>query len=138
MARVNGANAGALYAEESGNILGRLKIAKPEGHTWESFAELLLGSQPTKTAEHFRDKIATFLHWWQTKRPDLYSDGIPDFVDPKVEASRDAPSWRRICKALLRHDYWCKGLSFSQTKSEAYERYKKVMKKRRMEWGIYS
>lgn len=137
VARVNGANGGALYAQESGNILGRIKISKPDGHTWQSFAELLLESMPAKTADHFRDKIATFLHWWRDKETG-YERGIPDEAPPDLEASKQVPSWRRICKALLRYDYWCKGLSFSQTKSEAYERYKKIMKKRRQRWQIYS
>ncbi len=135
VARVNGANSGALYAQESGNVLGRLKITLPDGHTWQSFAELLLDSMPGRTAEHFRDKIAVFLHWWQERG---YPNGIPDEADPKKEAARETPSWRRVCKALLRYDYWCKGLSFSQHKSEAYEAYRKVMKNRRRKWGIYA
>lgn len=133
VARVNGANAGALYAQESGNILGNLKITKPEHHTWESFAKMLLESLPGKTREHFENKIAVFLKWWHDRG---YPNGIPDYEDPKVEAAKQAPSWRRICKALLRNDYWCKGLSFSQTKSDAYERYKKMMKMRRKRWGL--
>lgn len=133
VARVNGANSGALYAQESGNILGRLKITKPEGHTWESFAMLLLESLPPKTREHFTNKIAVFLHWWGERG---YTHGIPDEADAKAEAAKEVPSWRRICKALLRNDYWCKGLSFDQHKSEAYERYLKIMKNRRRQWGI--
>src|SRR5690606_14042772 len=54
VARVNGANQGALYANESGNILGRIKIDKPEGHTWESFAHLLLDSMPAVVSEHYK------------------------------------------------------------------------------------
>lgn len=133
VARVNGANSGALYAEESGNILGRLKISKPEGHTWQSFALLLLESQPPKTREHFSNKIALFVHWWKLRG---YPEGIPDEMPADQEAKRDVPSWRRICKALLRHDYWCKGLSFSQHKSAHYEKYLKIMRKRRSSWGI--
>lgn len=134
VARVNGANSGALYAQESGNILGNLKITKPDGHTWQSFANLLLESLPPKTREHFTNKIAVFLHWWQDYG---YPHGIPDELDAKIEAAKEAPSWRRICKMLLRNDYWAKGLSFSQQKSEAYERYLKIMKNRRQRWGIY-
>jgi len=134
VARVNGANQGALYANESGNILGRIKITKPDHHTWESFSNLLLNSMPEKTAEHFRNKIAVFLYWW---RNNGFPDGIPDEADSKLEASRKAPSWRRIAKSLLRNDYWCKGLSFSQHKSGAYSQYKKIMEKRRNLWGIY-
>ena len=133
VARVNGANQGALYAQESGNILGRIKITKPEGHTWESFAKLLLESMPPRTREHYENKVAVFLKWWMDRG---YPNGIPDEADPKAEADRKVPSWRRICKALLRNDYWCKGLSFSQTKSEAYEKYLKVMKRRRQAWGL--
>ena len=133
VARVNGANSGALYAQESGNILGNLKISKPEGHTWESFAHLLLESLPPPTQEHFTNKIAVFVHWWQERG---YAHGIPDEADAKEEAAKRAPSWRRVCKALLRNDYWCKGLSFSQHKSASYTRYKRIMERRRAQWGI--
>jgi predicted phosphoadenosine phosphosulfate sulfurtransferase len=135
VARVNGANGGAMYAQESGNILGRIKVSKPEGHTWESFSHLLLESMPPRTQEHFKNKIAVFLHWWSLQG---YPNGIPDEIDPKQESARTAPSWRRICKALLRYDYWCKGLSFGQQRSESYQRYMKVMKARRAKWGMWA
>lgn len=130
VARVNGANGGALYAQESGNVLGRIKISKPFGHTWESFAMLLIGSMPPRTAEHFKNKIAVFLQWYRVRG---YPNGIPD--DGSIEKGN--PNWKRICKALLRNDYWCKGLSFSQHKSTAYEKYLKVMRNRRQKWGIF-
>lgn len=134
LARVNGANQGALYSKESGNVLGNLKITLPEGHTWESFAELILDTMPPQTAEHYRNKIAVFIRWWWAKGV----SHIPDHADHKEEAAKKAPSWRRICKALLRNDYWCKGLSFTQTSSPNYKKYKKMMKAKRMEWGIMS
>jgi predicted phosphoadenosine phosphosulfate sulfurtransferase len=134
VARVNGANQGALYAQESGNILGMRHIDKPAGHSWESFAQLLLESMPPPLREHYQNKIAVFLRWWQVQRGYLL---IPDEAPADAEGARAAPSWRRICKALLRNDYWCKGLSFSQTESAAYERYKKMMKVRRQRWEIY-
>jgi predicted phosphoadenosine phosphosulfate sulfurtransferase len=133
VARVNGANHGALYAQERGDILGRIKITRPAGHTWQSFAMLLLQSMPAHTAEHYRNKIAVFLHWWQNRG---YAGGIPDEADAKMEADKTVPSWRRICKTLLRNDYWCKGLSFSQHQSAAYERYRKIMQKRRLQWRL--
>lgn len=134
VARVNGANQGALYARETGDILGRIKIAKPPGHTWESFAKLLIESMPQQTKEHYENKISVFLHWWSERG---YPNSIPDEADIHDEAAKKVPSWKRVCKALLRNDYWCKGLSFSQTKSTAYEKYKKVMKRRRQSWGIH-
>ena len=133
VARVNGANAGALYAKDSGNILGNLKITKPDGHTWESFAKMLLASMPDRTRDHFENKIAVFLKWWMDRG---YPNGIPDYAGLKEEAGKSTPSWRRICKSLLRNDYWCKGLSFTQTKSDSYDKYLKVMKRRREKWGL--
>lgn len=134
VARVNGANAGALYARQSGNITGMRTITCPDGHTWESFAHLLLESMPEQTRTHYENKIAVFLHWWEARG---YRGGvIPDAADAADEAAKRVPSWRRICKALLRNDYWCKGLSFTQHRSDAYDKYLNVMKNRRSRWGL--
>lgn len=133
VARVNGANGGALYVQESGNVTGYRAISKPEGHTWESFARLLINSMPPKTKEHYRNKIAVFQKWWKDRG---YPSGVPDEGPYDLEAARKIPSWRRVCKSLLRNDYWCKGLSFTQHKSEAYQKYLDLMKRRRKEWQI--
>ncbi len=131
VARVNGANSGALYVQESGNITGYRRIVKPEGHTWKSFCLLLIRSMPPKTKEHYENKILLFCKWWMERG---YQKGIPDEAEPRLEAERRIPSWRRVCKSLLRNDYWCKGLSFTQHRSEAYEKYLDLMKRRKMEW----
>lgn len=129
VARVNGANSGALYAKESGDILGRIKITLPPRHTWESFTKLLLETMPQLTREHYEEKILVFLKWYSQRG---YPDGIPD--DGPLN-SKELPSWKRICKTLLRNDYWCKGLSFSQTKQTGYDNYHRVMKDRREKWS---
>ena len=133
VARVNGANSGAMYIQETGNINGYRRISKPVGHTWQSFAMLLLNSLPPKTKNHFANKIAVFIHWWLARG---YPDGIPDEAPYELETKRGIPSWRRVCKALLRNDYWCKGLGFSQHKSEAYSKYLDLMRRRREEWRL--
>lgn len=133
VARVNGANGGALYVQEWGNVTGYNKITKPVGHTWKSFAELLISSMPDSTQEHYENKIILFQRWWKEKG---YPEGIPDEADYRLEAARKAPSWRRVCKSLLRNDYWCKGLGFSQHKSAGYQKYLDLMKRRKEEWGM--
>lgn len=133
VARVAGANSGALYSQESGNVQGRIKITLPAGHTWQSFAMLLISTMPPKSRTHYENKIAQFLAWYRNRG---YPNGIPDAADTEAEASKKVPSWRRVAKSLLRNDYWCKGLSFTQTKSEAYERYCKIMKNRRTKWNL--
>lgn len=134
VARVSGANAGALYARESGNILGNRTVSLPAGHTWESYARLLLDTMPPATAEHYRNKIAVYVHYCCKYYPQ-YADGIPDAA-PGDTGSKDVPSWRRICKVLLKNQFWCQSLSFSPTKNESYERYKKIMKARRARWNM--
>lgn len=62
--------------------------------------------------------------------------GIPDEAAYEMEAARKAPSWRRVCKSLLRNDYWGKGMGFSQHKSDAYQKYLDLMKRRREAWGV--
>lgn len=128
VARVEGANGGAMYVQESGNITGYRKISKPDHHTWQTFAELLMATMPSKTKDHFENKILLFRKWWIERG---YPEGIPDEADYKLESERLAPSWRRVCKSLLRNDYWCKGLGFTQHKSAAYEKYLELMKKRK-------
>lgn len=133
VARVNGANFGSVYARERGIILGNHRITKPDNHTWESFAKLLLNSMPQTTAEHYRNKIAVYLHWWTTKGN--LPGGIPD-EQPKDTGSRDVPSWRRICKCILKNDYWCRMLCFAPTKTAAYQKYCELMKMRREKWNL--
>lgn len=122
VSRVAGANFGGRYANKSGNVLGNNYIKLPEGYTWQSYSEFLLDSMPPPLAEHYREKINKFLDWWDKNGSKYGFETVPDFADPKLEAAKKAPSYRRICKVLLKNDYWCKGLSFSQTKREMEKR----------------
>lgn len=112
--RVEGANFGNRYTENDKTTLGNYKVNLPEGHTYESYAKFLLSTMPPYLAEHYSIKINKFLSWWEKEG----IAQIPDFADMKQESTKKIPSWRRICKVLLKNDYWCKGLSFSQTKKE--------------------
>ena len=135
VARVSGANSGALYANKSGNVQGNRVVTLPPAHdSWESFARFLLASMPAPEARHYKDKISVFLRWYETKG---YPDGIPDEADPHAEARRMAPSWRRVCKTILKNDRLCKGLSFSQPAAGAYGKYRKLMEKRAKTWKLY-
>jgi len=71
--------------------------------------------------------------WWQERG---FPEGVPDESPYELEAARKAPSWRRVCKSLLRNDYWGKGLGFSQHKSDAYKAYLDLMRRRRDKWGL--
>lgn len=134
--RVVGANSYAIYAQETGNINGEGAINKPQGLTWEGYSKILLKSLPRKAAEHYAVRIRKFIGGWNKRGYTV----IPDEANKDVENLQFAPSWRRVCKTLLRNDYWCKGLGFSQPKSEAYGKYlelkgKKRTKAKPRKWG---
>ena len=125
--RVNGANSGALYLQENGNMTGYNKITLPKGHTWKSFCNLLLQTMPKKTQDHYVSRLKKFILGW--KRRGYKS--IPDESPIELENKCWAPSWRRMCKSLLRNDYWCKGLGMSQPKSEAYGKYLQIKRNKK-------
>jgi len=124
--RVNGANSGALYIQETGNMTGYNKISKPEGHTWKSFFMLIFSTMPKVTQDHYLPRFKTFIKGWKGRG---YINGIPDEAPYVLENDYWAPSWRRMCKVLLRNDWWCKGLGLIQPKSEAYGAYLDIKKK---------
>lgn len=124
VARVNGVNSGALYIHENGNMTGNYKITKPEGHTWESFCNLLLSTMPEKTMEHYKNRFKKFISGWQ----DRGYLTIPQEAPEDLESKCWVPSWRRMCKVLLKNDYWCKGLGQVQPFSEAYGKFKEIKK----------
>jgi predicted phosphoadenosine phosphosulfate sulfurtransferase len=127
--RVSGVNSGALYINEKGNINGYNKITKPENHSWESYSKLLLATMPNKTKIHFQEKFIVFLKWWKDRG---YTKGIPDEAPEVLEKLKLVPSWKRICKVILRNDWWCKGLGQTQPKSEAYGRFMDMKKKSKL------
>lgn len=137
VARVSGANSGAEFVQVNGNISGQIKISKPDGHTWQSFAKVLLSSMPDHMKEHYTNKIYRFLEWyertgWTDNEGVRHVGYIPDEADPKLESSKKAPSWRRVCKMLLRNDYWGKTIGFVQNKDGFfYKRYMERMKAER-------
>lgn len=124
--RVEGANFGNRYTETDRTTLGNYKVNLPPGHTYESYAKFLLNTMPQHWADHYREKINKFLDWWEKEGV----KEIPDFADPKKEASKKIPSWRRICKVILKNDWWCKGLSFAQTKKELQKQVKMITRLR--------
>jgi len=127
--RVNGVNSGTLYIQENGNITGYNKITKPNGHTWKSFCNMLLATMPKKTSVHYCERFKKFIKGWQDRGYLV----IPDEAPEDLESKCWVPSWRRMCKVILRNDYWCKGLGQTQPLSDAYGKFKEIKKKRQIE-----
>src|SRR5579872_4618520 len=93
VSRVNGANGGALYVQEWGNINGYRGITKPPGHTWKSFAKLLIGSMPPKTQIHYQNKVI------------LLKDGGRQEVIPKESRTKPHMRWKPLDALLAGAEY---------------------------------
>lgn len=120
VARVNGANSGALYINETGNVTGYNNITLPEGHTYKSFCNLLLSTLPEVSRAHYVERFKAHIKGWRGRG---YLGDIPDSAPRELENKHWVPSWRRLCKVLLRNDWWCKGLGMTQPKSPAYGKF---------------
>ncbi|HFK4418743.1 TPA: DUF3440 domain-containing protein [Vibrio parahaemolyticus] len=116
VARVEGCNFGARYSQSQGRILGYYSFELPQGYTYRQYSKYLLNSMPPHMARHYRQRIFQFLQWWRRNGKAQGILQIPDYADKRLEAQKRVPSWRRICKVLIKNDYWCRGLSFGQNK----------------------
>jgi len=130
--RVSGVNSGSLYINEKGNINGYNNVTKPNNHTWESYCNYLLKSLPYKMQNHYKEKFKKFIVGWKKRG----YNKIPDEAPHDLEVKCWAPSWKRMVRCILRNDYYCKGLGQTQPKSEAYEKYKSIKYKRKLESEI--
>jgi len=127
--RVSGVNSGALYIKERGSINGNVNIEKPDNHTWESYTNFLLKSLPKKTRQNYMERFEKFIAGWLQRG----YKSIPDEAPHSLEVKCWAPSWKRMARCILRNDYYCKGLGQTQPKSEAYEKWKSIKEKRKIE-----
>jgi predicted phosphoadenosine phosphosulfate sulfurtransferase len=127
--RVSGVNSGSLYIQEKGNINGYNDVTKPDGHTWETYTNYLLKSLPVKMQSHYKERFIKFIVGWIKRGYDFMPDQAPHDLEVKCWA----PSWKRMGRCILRNDYYCKGLGQTQPKSEAYEKFKAIKTKRRLE-----
>lgn len=126
--RVSGVNSGTLYIQDHGNINGYNDITLPLNHTWESYTNYLLKSLPIKMQVHYKDRFVKFIVGWKKRG----YDKIPDKAPHELEVKCWAPSWKRMARCILRNDFYCKGLGQTQPKSEAYEKYKQIKEKRKL------
>lgn len=125
VARVNGVNSGSLYINETGNMTGYNKITLPPGHTYKSFCNLLLSTLPKVSRDHYVERFKDHLKGWRKRG---YKGEIPDSAPRDLENKQWVPSWRRLCKVLLRNDWWCKSLGMTQPKSQAWNKFKQMKK----------
>lgn len=69
-----------------------------------------------------KEKIINWIYSWEKKG---YENGIPMLADENLEANGLVPSYRRICKAILKNDIALVSLGFSRPYSEIYNSIKR-------------
>lgn len=153
VSRVNGVNFTGIYGGTT--AMGWKSITLPKGHTWKSYCEFLLSTLDEKTREHYKAKFARSVEFWREKGggldektikelkenyvsfdvrpPNNYTskntvvfEEYPD--DLNVTAFQSVPSYKRMCVCILKNDYFCKYMGFTQTKQEQEKRRKALEK----------
>lgn len=66
------------------------------------------------------------MQWLETWKGRDYHEGIPDEAPDSLESLNKVPSYRMICKAILKNDRNLETLGFTQQPCEAYNAIKKI------------
>ena len=64
-------------------------------------------------------KIKHYIQAWESR---CYSDGLPDEIGGSLESSGKAPSYKMICRAILKNDNQMKTLGFSAKYSDNHRK----------------
>lgn len=65
--RVNGINFTAIYSTTTA-VGYRQKITLPEGYTWASYMQFLLGTLPENIRQNYLSKLKVSIKFWRRKR----------------------------------------------------------------------
>lgn len=70
-----------------------------------------------------KEKIEKYISQWEKN---CYSNGIPDEAPLRLEQLNKVPSYKQICKAILKNDYSLKTLGFYPKISNYYHELKRI------------
>ena len=70
-----------------------------------------------------RKKILSYIRKWEARG---YAGGIPDEAPAVLEALNKVPSYRIICKAIMKNDVALLTLGYSREACEAYNILKRI------------
>jgi predicted phosphoadenosine phosphosulfate sulfurtransferase len=70
-----------------------------------------------------KQKILDYIRKWESQG---YPDGIPDEADAKLEGLKKVPSYRMICKAIMKNDLALVSLGYNRPQTESYSVLKRI------------
>ena len=148
ISRVNGVNMAGLYGGTT--AMGWKNITKPDHLTWQEYANFLLNTLPDDVRENYLKKLETSIKFWRdtggnldeetiaelkaenanaiytghgSKRSDKEVVKFPEYPDDTTVTNFKAiPTYKRLCICIMKNDYYCKYMGFSQTKKETEKR----------------
>lgn len=153
--RVNGVNFTAIYGGTT--AMGWNKITKPKDFTWKQYCYFLLNTLDEKTKQHYLNKLNTSIKFWKDKGGCLSDETIKELQkdnvnyidkgytsnystnkkviafndyldDTNVTNFKELPTYKRMCICIIKNDYYCKYMGFSQTKNEIEKRKRAIEK----------
>lgn len=68
-------------------------------------------------------KVKRYIKGWED---DCYKNGIPETACPRLEQLNKVPSYKLICKAILKNDRHLESLGFTKPVSRHYSLFKRV------------
>lgn len=146
--RVNGVCFTGLYGDTT--AMGWKSIKKPDHFTWKEYCYFLLDTLDKKTRQHYLDKLNTSIKFWREKGGCLDDETVAELEEENVsfdnkgkiskQSNKDVitfddylddtectkfkeiPTYKRMCICIIKNDYYCKYMGFSQTKYETEKR----------------
>lgn len=74
-------------------------------------------------SERMRERIAQYVETWEGRG---YATGIPDEADFVLESLNKVPSYRAICRAIMKNDVGLLSLGYARQPCEAYMMLKRI------------
>ena len=154
--RVNGVNMMGLYGGTT--AMGWKNITKPDNFTWKEYANFLLNTLPEDVRNHYLEKLGVSKRFWSktggaldaetiselkaenapatytgetTKRSKSGKEVVrfDDYMDDTTVTNfKSIPTYKRLCVCIIKNDYCCKYMGFTQTKAETEKRKKAIEK----------
>jgi predicted phosphoadenosine phosphosulfate sulfurtransferase len=74
-------------------------------------------------SDGMRQKLHDYVTTWMARG---YPEGIPDEADPVLESYNKAPSYRAICRAIMKNDVMLQSLGYAREECPAYTALKRA------------
>ena len=156
--RVNGVCFAGLYGGTT--AMGWKSIKKPTHFTWKEYCYFLLNTLDDDLKQHYLDKLNTSIKFWkehggclddetihelaednvvfqnkgkQNKNSDKDVITFDDYLDDtNCTKFKEIPTYKRMCICIIKNDFFCKYMGFTQTKNETEKRRRALEKYRNL------